>query len=96
LCRRHAFICGAPEGLIRIGAVSATEGHWERVAELLGAAVAMGYPQAEDQPIYDRLQRAYFTAARALSDDAVWHQAERAGALMSFEDAIAHALAEPR
>jgi len=31
----------------------------------------MGYPQAEDQPIYDRLQRAYFTAARALSDDAV-------------------------
>ena len=56
----------------------------------------MGYPQAEDQPIYDRLQRDYFTAARALSDDAVWHQAERAGALMSFEDAIAHALADPQ
>ena len=56
----------------------------------------MGYPQAEDQPIYDRLQRAYFTAARALSKDAARHQAGRAGARMSFEDAIAHALADPQ
>jgi predicted ATPase len=96
LCQRHAFIYGAPEGLIGLAAVSVAEGQSERAAELLGAAVAMGYPEAEDRPIYDRLQRDYFAAARALTGDDAWQRAERAGALLSFEDAIAHALADPR
>jgi predicted ATPase/DNA-binding SARP family transcriptional activator len=94
LCRGRTWVYGADEGLIGLGAVSAREGQPERAAELLGAARAMGYPPAGDQQIYDRLERDYFSIARGSYGAARWRTAETTGSLLSYEDAIAHALGE--
>jgi non-specific serine/threonine protein kinase len=94
LCRGHAFRYGADEGLIGLAAISAREGRAERAARLLGAARALGYPPTGDQPIDDRLERDYFAAARAAHGDVAWQHAQRIGATLTYDQAIAYALAQ--
>ena len=74
--------------------MAAREGEPERAAELLGAARAMGYPPAADQDIYDRLERDYFSTARAGCAAERWRLAETTGSLLSYDEAIAYALRE--
>jgi hypothetical protein len=64
----------------------------ERAAKLLGAAAAHRYDQAED-PVETRLDAAFFEPARARLGAGAWDAAAGAGGAMSFEDAIAYALA---
>lgn len=92
LCLGNAFLYGADEGLIGLGAVAADEDRPEHAAHLLGAARALGYPPPCDQPIFDRLQARYFEPARTRYGTAAWDHAEQSGAKLSYEQAIDHAL----
>jgi predicted ATPase/DNA-binding SARP family transcriptional activator len=93
LCLQHGFRACADEGLAGFSAVAAAQGRHEVAARLRGAARASGYPPASfDKRIDDRLERDYLAAARTRYGDTAWHQAEEAGAALSFEQAITYAL----
>jgi hypothetical protein len=79
LCRGRPFRYGADEGLAGLAAVRASDGRPDQAARLLGAARAIGYPPAGDQPIYIRLERDYFAPARARYGCMAWHRNEQAG-----------------
>lgn len=95
LCRNEAFRWGGTESLAGLGAVLVIEGRPELGAQLLAAAKAAGYPGPHpyDQAMLDRLERDYFDAARAALGPALWTKLTRGGADMSFNQAIAFALA---
>jgi hypothetical protein len=95
LCLGHAFRYGADEGLAGLAAVLAHERRSERAATLLGASRALGYPPVGDQPIYDRLERDFFSPARARCGAVAWARAEQEGSHLSYDQAIATALNEP-
>jgi predicted ATPase/DNA-binding SARP family transcriptional activator len=92
LCLGHSFRYGADEGLAGIAAVCAGEGRPRHAARLLGAARALGYPPAYDQPIYDRLESDFFAPARTPFGAAEWARSEEDGAALSYDQAIASAL----
>lgn len=92
LCLGQAFEFGADEGLEGLAAVAAAEGHLERAAKLWGAAATIGVPLPVDQPVHDRVDRDYLAAARTAYGAARWHQAQEAGAALSYEAAIRAAL----
>jgi hypothetical protein len=95
LCLDHALGDRAGEGLAGLAALAATQGRPERAARLLGAARARGYPAADDQVILDRLDRDYLAPARARSGIDAWRREEQAGAMLSYDEAIAYALRRP-
>ena len=98
LCQGHAFHLGADEGLTGLAAITARDGDPERAAHLFGAARAIGSPAIAHESIYDRLERDYFAPARVTFGEGAWHQAQEAGAMLSYDRAIAYALentAEP-
>jgi hypothetical protein len=92
LCVGRPFRYGADEGLVGLAAVSATEGQVEHAAMLRAAGLAMGYPQPQDVVIDERLEHEYFAPARATYGSAAWRKAERAGARLTYEQAIDLAL----
>jgi hypothetical protein len=93
ICRGHAFIYGADEGLVGLAAIDATEGRLERAARLFGTGDALGYFScASDTPVFDRLERDYFGPARERYGAAAWRQAAQRGAAMPYDQAIAYAL----
>ena len=94
LCADHAFRHSGPdEGFAGMAAVAAADGQLEVASRLRGAARGLGYPQASfDKRIDDRLEHKYLAAARARHGQAAWREGERAGATLSFEQAIAYAL----
>lgn len=96
ICAGQAYRRGADEGLAGIAAIAASNAQAEQAARLLGAARAMGYPGTDltDQAMYDRLEREFFAPARASYGTDAWHRAEVAGAALSYEQALADALAE--
>ena len=65
-----------------------------RAATLVGAADAHRYGQPEDS-VEPRLQAAFFAPGRARCGAEAWNAAACDGSTLSFEDAIAYALAEP-
>jgi predicted ATPase len=93
LCRDLAVLPVAAEGLGGLAAVATVRGELERAARLYGAAEAHRYGQAW-VPVDERLRTAFFDPARARFGDEAWDAAVRRGAALSFEDAIAAALAE--
>jgi hypothetical protein len=95
LCRGHAYHYGAGEGLAGLAAIAAYEGRPERAARLRGAALAMGHPQPQDQPIADRLDREYFSPAREGLEEVAWARAQAAGEAMSYDEATSFALDYP-
>jgi class 3 adenylate cyclase len=90
LCLGHAFRYGADEGLAGLAAIFAHEGHAEQAARLLGAARALGYPPALDEPIYDRLESDFIARVRIRRGSAAWARDERAGGALSYDEAIAY------
>jgi predicted ATPase/class 3 adenylate cyclase len=94
LCRELGVRPVVSEGLRGLAAVAAVRGDAHRAARLVGAAAAHSYGQPHE-PIDARLDAAFFDVARTRSADA-WDAAAREGAKLSFEDAIAYALDEPR
>jgi hypothetical protein len=71
------------------------EGEDMRAATLVGAAAA----QRDDLPadrVEVRLDETFFGPARTRCGTEAWNAAKHAGSALSFEDAIAYALDEPR
>jgi predicted ATPase/class 3 adenylate cyclase len=95
LCREVVVRPVAFEGLRGLAAVAVVDDDDERAATLVGAADAHRYDQAED-PVEARLDVTFFEPARARCGTDAWDAAAREGSALSFEDAIAYALQEPR
>lgn len=83
------------EGLLGLGAVAAATGEVDRAARLVGAASAHRYDETMDA-VAARLDAVFLEPARTRYGAAAWDTAARDGATLSFEDAIAYALEEPR
>jgi hypothetical protein len=94
LCRDMVVPAAVFEGLSGLAAVAAVSGDDERAATLVGAADAHRYDKAGD-PVLARLEAAFFEPARARCGHDPWGAATRRGSALSFEDAIAYALAGP-
>jgi hypothetical protein len=95
LCRDVVVRPVVFEGLRGLAAVAVVDGDDKRAATLVGAADAHRYHQAED-PVEARLDETFFEPARARCGTDTWNAAAREGSVLSFEDAIAYALEEPR
>jgi hypothetical protein len=83
------------EGLRGLAAVAVVHGDAKRAATLVGAAEAHRYEQPQD-PVEARLDETFFEPARARCGNDAWNAAAREGSELSFQDAIAYALEEPR
>jgi predicted ATPase/DNA-binding SARP family transcriptional activator len=94
LCREHVVMSDAPEGLGGLAAIATRRGDTERAARLLGAATAIG--PVGDADVNAELEEHFFAPARASRGTPHWTDAYRAGAEMSFEEAIAFALTPGR
>jgi predicted ATPase/class 3 adenylate cyclase len=95
LCRELVVRPFAFEGLRGLAAVAAVRGDVHRAARLVGAAAAHRYGEPED-PVDARLDATFFEPARTRCGTDTWDAAACDGATLSFEDAIAYALEEPR
>jgi hypothetical protein len=95
LCRDMVIRRVAFEGLRGLAAVAVVHGDAKRAATLVGAADALRYPQAED-PVEATLDETFFEPARTRYGTDPWNAAAREGSTLSFEDAIAYALEQPR
>ena len=85
----------ASEGLQGLAAVAAVHGDDHRAARLVGAATAHRYDHPQD-PVEERLYARFLAPARTRYGTDRWDAATREGGALSFEDAIAFALQEPR
>jgi predicted ATPase/class 3 adenylate cyclase len=94
LCRDMVVVPVAFEGLRGLAALAVVAGDDERAATLVGAAEARRYGQAD--PVDARLDETFFEPARARCGSDAWNASAREGRRLSFEDAIAYALEEPR
>lgn len=93
LCAAQPFARYAREGVLALGAIAASDQHYETAARMRGAAHAMGYPSnASDRAIDDRLECDYFAPARARHGTDRWRRAEASGAVLSYDEVIALAL----
>jgi predicted ATPase/class 3 adenylate cyclase len=95
LCRDMVGRSVVFEGLRGMAAVAVVHGDDKRAATLIGAADSHRYDMPED-PVEARLDQTFFHAARARCGTDAWNAAAREGSTLSFEDAIAYALDEPR
>jgi tetratricopeptide (TPR) repeat protein len=95
LCRQLVTLPMASEGLLGLAAVAVVDGNLGHAARLRGAATPSGYGQQQDD-IEARLEAAFFASARTRHGADAWDIAVREGAQLSFEDAIAYALADQR
>jgi predicted ATPase len=94
LCRELVALPFATEGLLGLAGVATVRGDIERAARLVGAADAHRL-ELED-PVDARLHAAFLEPARTRHGTEAWDAAARDGGTLSFEDAIAYALQEPR
>ena len=95
LCRELVVLPFASEGLQGLAAVAAVRGDNDRAARLLGAAAEDRHDRAED-PVETRLDTEFFEPARTHHGADAWDATAREGSVLSFDDAIAYALEEPR
>ncbi len=95
LCREMVVRPVAFEGLRGLGAVAVVGGDAERGARLVGAADTHRYDTPED-PVEATLNERFFEPARTRCGTDAWTAAVRDGGALSFGDAIAYALDEPR
>jgi predicted ATPase/class 3 adenylate cyclase len=95
LCREMVVRPVLFEGLRGMAAVAVVHGDDKRAATLLGAAETHRYDVSGDR-VEARLDEAFFEPARTRCRTDAWNAAAREGSVLSFEDAIAYALEEPR
>ena len=91
LSAKHRLRHGMEGTLPYLAGLAAAEGQPERAAVLLGAARALGYPDADEPPMPQRLETEFFADARRNIGDAAWEQAERTGELLSYDEALVYA-----
>ena len=94
LCRELVALPIACEGLLGLAAVAVVDADLSHAARLRGAAAAHGYEQQDD--VEARLEAAFFATARTRHGADAWDTTVREGAQLSFENAIAYALNQPR
>ena len=94
LCRSLSVLPSAAAGLRGLAAVAAARDDLDRAARLSGAATSHRYGKPYDA-VETRIDATFFTPARTRHGTDLWDAAEREGAAMTFEDAIAYALDEP-
>jgi predicted ATPase/DNA-binding SARP family transcriptional activator len=85
----------ASEGLSGLAAVAAVRNDAHRAARLAGAAAAQR-DDAERDGVRSRLDAMFIQPARTRYGADAWDAVARDGGTLSFEDAIAYALQEPR
>jgi hypothetical protein len=85
----------ASEGLSGLAAVAAVRNDTHRAARLAGAAAAQR-DDAEREEVEARLDAMFIQPARTRHGADAWDAAARDCGTLSFEDAIAYALQEPR
>jgi predicted ATPase/DNA-binding SARP family transcriptional activator len=85
----------ASEGLSGLAAVAAVRNDAHRAARLAGAAAAQR-DDAERDAVEARLDAMFIQPARTRHGADAWDAVARDGGTLSFEDAIAYALQEPR
>ncbi|MGZ6643383.1 MAG: adenylate/guanylate cyclase domain-containing protein [Solirubrobacteraceae bacterium] len=95
LCRDMVIRPVIFEGLRGLAAVAVVDGDGARAATLVGAAEAHRYDNAPG-PVEARLDEAFFAPARSRLGTEAWNAAAREGNVLSFDEAIAYALEEPR
>jgi predicted ATPase/class 3 adenylate cyclase len=95
LCRDMVVRPVVFEGLRGLAAVAVVHGDDQRAATLVGAADAHRYDQPEG-PVDARLDETFFEPARTRCGTDAWNAGAREGSVLSFEEAIAYALEEPR
>ena len=95
LCREMVVRPVVFEGLRGQAAIAVLAGDATRAATLVGAAEAHRYDAAPD-PVEARLDKTFFEPARTECGTDAWDAAVREGSVLSFEQAIAYALKEPR
>jgi hypothetical protein len=95
LCREMVVRPVVFEGLRGLAAVAAVHGDTERAATLVGAADAHRYDTPK-YPVDARLDETFFEPARTQCGFDAWSAGTREGSVLTFEDAIAYALEEPR
>jgi class 3 adenylate cyclase len=95
LCREMVVLPVASEGLRGLAAVAVVHGDVKRAATLVGAADAHRYDTPE-YPVDARLDETFFEPARTRCGSDAWNALAREGSALSFEDAIAYGLEEPR
>ena len=96
LCRELVVLPFTSEGLLGLATVAAVRGDDHLAGQLSGAASAHPHGEPSEDPIAARLDTALLKAARTRHGADAWDAAAREGATLSFEDAIAYALEEPR
>jgi predicted ATPase/class 3 adenylate cyclase len=94
-CRETVYLPYAREGLLGLAAVAAIDGDVQRAARLVGAADVHRYAAPDDR-VHARLHAAFFEDARTRYGADAWDATARDGAALSFEDAVAYALEQPR
>ena len=92
LCRELVIAGVCFEGLLGLAAVAAADNELERSARLAGASAAHRYGQPTG-PVEERLHTAYLEPARTRFGAGAWEAAVRDGAALTFDEAIADALA---
>jgi hypothetical protein len=95
LCRETVIRPVVFEGLRGLAAIAVVDGDARRAATLVGAADAHRYGTPEN-PVEARLDETFFEPARTRCGTDAWNAAVREGAALTFEDAIAYGLEEPR
>jgi predicted ATPase/DNA-binding SARP family transcriptional activator len=95
LCRELVVLPFASEGLFGLAAVAANDGELDRAARLCGASAAHRYGAWPRDSVDARVETTFLEPARARHGTDAWEAAMRAGAALSFEDAITFALEEP-
>jgi predicted ATPase len=95
LCRDMVVRPVIFEGLRGLAAVAVVDGDRARAATLVGAAEAHRYDNTRDR-VEDRLDEEFFAPARSRLGTDAWNAAAGEGSMLSFDDAIAYALEEPR
>jgi hypothetical protein len=95
ICRELVVRPVAFEGLRGLAAIAVVNGDSKRAATLAGAADAHRY-DAPKNLLDARLDAAFFDPARTRYGTDAWNAAACQGRGLTFEDAIAYALEEPR
>ncbi len=92
-CVGRACRYGADEAMVGVAAICATHDRPADGARLFGAAESLGYPLASDLAVLTRLERTIFSPARRQLGDAAWNAERQAGGRLSYDLAVADALA---
>jgi tetratricopeptide (TPR) repeat protein len=94
LSREHVLRPFAHEGLMGLAAVATTDADDHRAARLRGASEGLRSDPVD--AVHERLATQFFEPARKRHGADAWDAAEREGGALSFADAIAYGLEEPR